>query len=104
MGMNNIYLVVSEVIKDYSTNCCSLDPPEDYRIVGLVVARNNAQAKYLIWKNDDSFEIGDMTAMPRFRTMKVSNDDRGLGVGVINDSYKEEYDALWEVGEKIEVL
>ena len=52
----NIYQVVSEVLTEaYET--LALDPPEQYRIVELVVARKRSQAGLMAWKNDRGYEI-----------------------------------------------
>jgi len=47
----NIYQVVSEVLTEpYGT--LALNPPEQYRILELVVVEKRSQAGLLAWRND----------------------------------------------------
>lgn len=84
--MPNIYFVLSEVIEDF-VSYLSLDPPENYCIAKMVVAKNHSQAKYLAWKNDKDFEPNDLRAMPKFRC-NLRKKDVNLPIGVIRDTSK----------------
>lgn len=90
----NIYLVISEVIKDYSSSYLSLEPPEDYQIAVLVVANSHSQAKYLAYRDDDCYE-DDLTQIPKM-SCKLKEKNVNLPKGVIKDAHREEYDKYWE--------
>lgn len=79
----NLYLCVSETIHDFGSN---LDPPEDYIIADLVVARNRSQARYLSWKNEDGTNA--LMEIPKYQTLiKARNID--AEPKVITDYWKE---------------
>lgn len=87
----NLYLVISEELHIYPRG---LEPPEDYRICDLVVARNHSQARYLAWKNDrDSFYADDLREMPK---MAVRLKMHGfLGPAHVLDYYEGRYIETW---------
>ena len=69
--MNNIYFVLSEILE-----CGGLtgEPPENYRIAEIVIAKNRSQAIYLALQEDDCEYWNDVKGYPKFRTeLKLKN-------------------------------
>ena len=66
----NAYRVISEMLYSSGAAYDPPEPPEDYCIVELVVAKSRGQAKWLAWQTDLSFN-GGVADMPRFSVRKA---------------------------------
>lgn len=90
--MPNLYLVVSEELKNYGSYWI---PPEYYCIAELVVAKNKSQAIYLAWKNDKDSFTNDMKDKPKF-SCKLKQKNVNEPIGIIKDKYNNYWSKYWE--------
>ena len=92
----NLYFVISELLteivcEDWSVGACH---EEEYRVFGLVIARNRAQARYLIAQTDKEWcRFSDIRDMPRMSIRKLSDNFAGAARIVTDDEGNE---AWWD--------
>lgn len=75
----DIYFVQSELIEhiEWEDWTVGAGHHEDYCIAMFVRAGSHGQAKYLAWRNDDSFSPGDIRDMPQMSARKIMADVDG---------------------------
>lgn len=94
----NLYFVLSKNIHEYGgqEDAYGYDPPEDYCIVELVIAKSAAQAKYIAWKKDDPF-AQNIEDMPKFQ-VRLRQKDVGGEPRIVTD--EEEFASVesnWDI-------
>lgn len=71
--MLNLYLVISETLYEKIPITDDGDGPlEPYSICELILAPTRGKAKWLAWREDESFN-GDIVDMPKFRTKVLAH-------------------------------
>lgn len=88
----NLYFVLSEQMEyRYSY----WEPPEPYRIVELVVARNRGQAKYLAIQNDKEHTSSPVSDYPKLSVRLLVKDLPNTEAEIVTTN--PDYQHYWEL-------